>query len=82
MFPMPFWHGLWAPKGTPKAVVARLNAAVVQALADPTVKARLAQIGQNLFPPEQQTPEFLGAYHKTEVQKWTPVVQAAGVKAQ
>ena len=81
-FPMPFWHGLWAPKGTPKDIIAKLNGAVRFALADPTVQARLAQLGQSTFPPDQQTPEALGTYHKAEMEKWTPVIRATGVKAQ
>ena len=80
-FPMPFWHGLWAPHGTPKDVIAKLNDAVRQALADEKVKARLKQIGWDEFAPDQLTPEALGLYHKAEVDRWTPVVQASGVKA-
>jgi tripartite-type tricarboxylate transporter receptor subunit TctC len=79
---MPFWHGLWAPKDTPPDVIAKLNAAVVHALADPTVRARLAQSGQDTFPREQQTPQFLAAYHKAEVEKWGAVIKATGVKAE
>ena len=79
---MPFWHGLWAPKGTPPDAIAKLNAAVVHALADPTVRARFAQSGQDTFPLDQQTPQFLAAYHKAEVEKWGAVIKATGVKAQ
>ena len=75
------WHALWAPKGTPKDVIATLNAAVVGALADPAVHARLADLGQEIFPREQQTPEALGAYHKAEIEKWWPIIKAAGIKA-
>src|SRR4051812_23898754 len=60
-FYLSYWHGLWAPKGTPKDVVAKLNAAVVAALAQPAVRTRLADLGQEMFPPDQQTPEALGA---------------------
>ena len=74
------WHGLWAPKGTPKDVVAKLNAAVVDALADPTVRQRLAQIGQDIPPREQQSPEALHAYQKAEIEKWWPIIKAAGIK--
>jgi tripartite-type tricarboxylate transporter receptor subunit TctC len=81
LFPMPFWHALWAPKGTPKDIVARLNDAAVKALVEPAVKARLAQIGQDTFPPDQLTPQALGAYHRAEVEKWTPVIRDAGIKA-
>ena len=79
---MPFWHGIWAPKGTPPDVIAKLNAAVVHALADQTVRARLAQSGQDTFPVDQQTPRFLAAYHKAEVKKWGAVIKATGVKAE
>jgi tripartite-type tricarboxylate transporter receptor subunit TctC len=79
---MPFWHGLWAPRGTPPDVIAKLNAAVVRALADPTVRSRFAQSGQDTFPREQQTPQFLAAYHKAEVEKWGAVIKATGVKAE
>jgi tripartite-type tricarboxylate transporter receptor subunit TctC len=77
-----YWHGLWAPKGTPKDVIARVNAAVVAALADPTVRQRLADLGHDAFPREQQTPEALAAYHKAEVERWWPIVRATGLKAQ
>jgi tripartite-type tricarboxylate transporter receptor subunit TctC len=56
-----YWHAMWAPKGTPKEIVTRLNAAVVHALADPAVKKRLADIGQDVWPREQQTPEALAS---------------------
>jgi tripartite-type tricarboxylate transporter receptor subunit TctC len=76
------WHGLWAPKATPKEVVARLNAAVVDALADPSVRQRLAELGQEIPPREQQTPEALTAYQKSEAEKWWPIIKAAGIKAE
>jgi tripartite-type tricarboxylate transporter receptor subunit TctC len=79
---MTFWHGVWVPRGTPRDAVARLNAAVVSALADPAVRARLADLGQQVVPREQQTPEGLGAYHKAEIEKWAPIIKAAGLKAQ
>ena len=74
------WHALWAPRGTPKDVVARLNAAIMDALANAGVRARLADLGQEIFPREQQTPEALGAYHKAEAEKWWPIIKAAGIK--
>ena len=79
---MPFWHGLWVPKSTPKDVVAKLNAAVVEALADPAVRERLGKLGQEIFPREQQTPDALGAFQKAEIEKWWPIIKAAGIKAQ
>jgi tripartite-type tricarboxylate transporter receptor subunit TctC len=76
------WRGLWAPKGTPKDVIAKLNAAVVHALADPNVKQRLADQGHDIWPREQQTPEALAAYHKAETEKWWPIVKASNLKAE
>jgi tripartite-type tricarboxylate transporter receptor subunit TctC len=75
------WRGLWVPKGTPKDVIARLNDAVVRALADPATRRRLAELGQEIFPREQQTPEALGAFHKAEIERWWPVIRAADIKA-
>jgi tripartite-type tricarboxylate transporter receptor subunit TctC len=76
------WHGLWAPKGTPREIVARLDAAVVDALADPTVRSRLADLGQTIFPPAQQTPEALGRLQRAEIEKWWPIIKAAHIKAE
>ncbi len=76
------WHALWAPKGTPKDIVGKLNAAVVDALADPAVRARLADLGQEIFPREQQTPEALGTYQKAEIEKWWPIIKAANIKGE
>ena len=76
------WHALWAPKGTPKDAIAKLNAAVVAALADARVRSRLADLGQEIFSSEQQTPQALGAYHKAEIEKWWPIIKAAGIKAE
>jgi tripartite-type tricarboxylate transporter receptor subunit TctC len=75
-------HGVWAPKGTPKDIVARLNAAVVAALADANVLRRYAEIGQEAWPRAQQTPEVLAAFHKTETEKWWPIVRASKLKAE
>ena len=74
------WHGLWAPKGTPKHVVAKLNAAVVQALADSAVRQRFAAMGQDIPRPDQQTPEALRAYQKSEIEKWWPIIKAENIK--
>jgi tripartite-type tricarboxylate transporter receptor subunit TctC len=76
------WHGLWAPKGTPPEVIAKLDAAVKQALADPTVKARLADLGQEIVPVEQQNPAALAAYQQAEMDKWYPIVKAANMKGE
>jgi tripartite-type tricarboxylate transporter receptor subunit TctC len=77
-----FWHAIWAPKGTPKPIVAKLNAAVVSALADPAVHKRLTDIAQDIFPREELTPEALYAYHKAEIEKWWPIIKAANIKAE
>lgn len=77
-----FWHGLWVPRGTPKAAVDRLHGAVKAALDDPAVKHRLSQLGQVIFPVDQQNPAALAAYQKAEVAKWWPIIKAAGIKAE
>ena len=76
------WHAIWVPKGTPKDIVAKLNASVVETLADPMVRQRLTDLGQEIPPREQQTPEALGAYHEAEIAKWWPLIKAAGIKAE
>jgi tripartite-type tricarboxylate transporter receptor subunit TctC len=76
------WSGLWAPKGTPRDVIAKLNGAVVEALADSRIRQRLAEIGQEVFPREQQSPEALAALQKAEIDKWWPIIKAANVKAE
>ena len=76
------WFGLWVPKNTPKAAIAKLNSAVVDALADPAVQKRLAGLGSDIPPREQQTPEALGAFQKAEIEKWWPLIKAAGIKPQ
>ena len=70
------------PAGTPKPVIARLNAAVVETLADTTVRARLADLGQQIFPREQQTPEGLAALQRADIAKWWPIIREAGIKAE
>src|ERR1700730_1481934 len=77
-----FWHGLWAPRGTPKDIIIKLNAALVEALDDAGVRRRLADIGQGTWPREQQTPEALAAQQKAEIEKWWPIVKAANIKAE
>jgi len=81
-FYMSVWHAFWAPKGTPKEVVNRLNAALVETLADPAVQKRLQDLGQELFTREQQTPEALRAWHKAEIDKWWPLIKTAGIKSE
>jgi tripartite-type tricarboxylate transporter receptor subunit TctC len=76
------WHALWAPANTPQEVVAKLNAALGAALADPQVRARFAGLGQEIFPLEQQTPAALGSYHRAEIEKWWPMLKALGIKAE
>ena len=76
------WNALFAPKGTPKAIVDRLNAAAVTALADPAVRARFAAMGQEIPPRAQQTPEALAALNKADIEKWWPIVKAANIKAE
>ena len=76
----PFWHAIWAPKGTPKDVIARLNAAVVETLADPGVRQRFNELGHEIAPREQQSPAALAAYHKAEIDKWWPIIKAANIK--
>lgn len=77
-----FWHAFWVPKGTPKEIVATLNNALTKALADPATRERLTKIAQEIFPPEQQTPQALAAYHKAEIDKWWPIIKEAGIKPQ
>jgi tripartite-type tricarboxylate transporter receptor subunit TctC len=76
------WQAVFVPKGVPKDVVTRLNSAVVTALADPTVRRRLADIGQEIFPSEQQTPQALAAFQKAEIEKWWPMIKAANIKVE
>jgi len=76
------WFGLWAPKDTPAPFVAKLNSAVVETLADPGVRTRLTGLGSDLPTREQQTPEALRAFQKAEIQKWWPLIKAAGIKAE
>jgi tripartite-type tricarboxylate transporter receptor subunit TctC len=74
------WHGIWAPKGTARIIVEKLNAAVVDALTDPSTRQRLIDLGSNPPPPQQQTPEALRAFHKAEIEKWWPIIKAANIR--
>ncbi|WP_338826802.1 tripartite tricarboxylate transporter substrate binding protein BugD [Bradyrhizobium sp. 27S5] len=79
-FHMTLWSGLWVPKGTPKEIVAKLNAAAVEALADPAVQKQLENLGLQMPPKDQLTPEALGTWQKAEIAKWWPMIKAANVK--
>ena len=76
------WFGFWAPKGTPKEVIAKLNAATVEALADPALQQRFSDLGLDVAPRAQQTPEGLAAFQKAEIDKWWPIIKSAGIGVQ
>jgi tripartite-type tricarboxylate transporter receptor subunit TctC len=76
------WVGLFAPRGTPRDIIGKLNAAAVEALADPAVRSRLADLGSEVFPRDRQTPEALSAWQKAEMEKWWPIIKQAGIKAE
>jgi len=76
------WHGLWAPKNTPQDVIAKLNRAVVETLADPLVRRRISDLGLEIPPREKLTPAALHAHHQAEIEKWWPLIRAAGITAQ
>ena len=79
---MSLWHGLWGPAGLPKDVVVRLNAAVVDALADPVVSQRLTELGMRIPPREQQNPEGLRAQQRADIARWWPIIKAANIKVE
>ena len=79
-FYMTLWSGMWVPKGTPKTVIARLSSAVIEALADPAVNERFAQLGLEVPPRARQTPEALAAHHKAEIDKWWPIIKAGNIR--
>ena len=76
------WFGFFAPKGTPKDVIAKLEGAMQQALAEPAVRKRFADLGLDVAPREQQTPDGLAAFHKAEIEKWWPIIKAAGIRGE
>lgn len=75
------WHGLYAPKGTPKAVVDKLVAALQAALKEESVQKRYSELGAITFPPDKQTPQALQAHLKSEIDKWGPIIRKAGTFA-
>jgi tripartite-type tricarboxylate transporter receptor subunit TctC len=81
-FYMSIWHAWWAPKGLPRDVSAKLVGAIREALADPAIRKRFDDLGQEIPPVEQQSPEGLRAHHKAETDKWGPLIKQAGIKAQ
>jgi tripartite-type tricarboxylate transporter receptor subunit TctC len=81
-FHLTIWHGLWAPKKTPTEIIAKLNSSVVDALASAKVRQRFAEIVQDIPPRDRQTPEALGALQSAEIEKWWPIIKAAGIKAE
>lgn len=77
-----YWHALWAPKGTPREIIATINAAVVGVLADPAVRQRLALQGQDIWPRDRQTPQALAAFYAAETAKWWPIIRAEHLTAE
>jgi tripartite-type tricarboxylate transporter receptor subunit TctC len=76
------WHGLWVPHGTPPEIIAKLSAAVREALADPDAQKRFADLGQEIPPADQQTPEGLRKHQTEEIAKWWPIIKAANIKVE
>lgn len=76
------WYALFAPKGTPNEIISKLSAASVEALAEPAVRSRLAELGYEAFPRERQTPEVLAALQKADAERWWPIMKELGLKAQ
>ena len=81
-FYLSVWHGMWAPRATPKDIIAKLNSAIVAALANPAVQQKLTDLGQELPARDQQTPAALTVYQKAEAEKWWPIIKAANIKGE
>ena len=81
-FTFSFWWAMFAPKGTPKNIIERLNGAATEALADQAVRQRLANVGMDIFPPSEQTSRSLSVLVKSDIEKWWPIIKAAGIKAE
>jgi len=77
-----FWHAMWAPKGTPKDIAGKLNAAAMEALAEPAIRKRIIEMGLDMPASDQRTPEALDALRKADIDKWWPIIKAAGLKAE
>jgi tripartite-type tricarboxylate transporter receptor subunit TctC len=77
-----FWHAFWAPKRTPKEIVDKLNSAVVGALADSVIRAKLVDLAQEIFPREQLAPQALATFQAAEIEKWWPLIKAENITAQ
>lgn len=76
------WNAVWAPKGTPQEAIKKINAAITTALADPLVRSRLAELGQDIFAPELESADALRRFQLAEIAKWWPIIKAAGIKAE
>jgi tripartite-type tricarboxylate transporter receptor subunit TctC len=76
------WYGLWVPKDTPRDIIAKLNATLMRVLADSSVQKRFDELGIQISPPDQQSPEALRAFQKAEMERWWPVLKAANIKAE
>ncbi|MFL4980885.1 MAG: tripartite tricarboxylate transporter substrate-binding protein [Xanthobacteraceae bacterium] len=81
-FYVSIWYGLWAPKGTPNAVIEKLSVAAMDAMADPAVRQRYGELGMEIPPPQQQTPQALRSHHRQEIEKWWPIIKAANIKGE